>query len=269
MNSCGAEETKPDVFSAPWKNSDVVLAVKEKEFNVHRLILCMQSPVFEAMLNGNSNEGKQNKITLEGKDPSQMSNFLKLLYPPNMVDVNPLTEKNVATMLALAEEYQAEAVIKQCLIETTITKDNALTILPYASNYNESLRKECITMIQQGKRCYTLKDSLAKLSREDSDEILFGRCDLLEGLLATARYHLVDNMALQSKSGHRRASTTCSNSHLVYSNNLNQARRCEVCLVAYRDTFCKTSDGTLGKRQQFIDTLKKVDEVLGYYSWTM
>ena len=68
-----------------------------------------------------------------------MLQFLKLLYPANMVK-KPLisfTGENVLKILALADEYQAEHVLNQCLEETQITGANALVILPYAVKYNK------------------------------------------------------------------------------------------------------------------------------------
>ena len=121
-----------NVFSSPWKKSDVVLVVQGTEFHVHRSILAMQSPVFEAMLDGHFKEASQDKITLKGKTSEDMLQFLKLLYPPNMIN-GPLVSfigEEVLKVLALADEYQAENVIKQCLQETKITPENAFKIRP-------------------------------------------------------------------------------------------------------------------------------------------
>ena len=44
------ETPKVEAFSPPWKSSDLVLKVAGREFHVHRAVLIICSPVFEAML---------------------------------------------------------------------------------------------------------------------------------------------------------------------------------------------------------------------------
>lgn len=38
-------------FDKQWKESDIVMEVEDRLFHVHKLILSLWSPVFEAMLN--------------------------------------------------------------------------------------------------------------------------------------------------------------------------------------------------------------------------
>ena len=46
-----SKKQKENIFSQPWNKSDVVLVVDDKEFHVHRSMLSMQSPVFDALFN--------------------------------------------------------------------------------------------------------------------------------------------------------------------------------------------------------------------------
>ena len=96
-----------NVFASQWKESDLILVVEDTEFHVHRSILMLQSPVFKAMFCGHFKEASQDKITLEGKNPEDMLQFLKLFYPANMINgpLFPLIEEKVFKMLALADEY--------------------------------------------------------------------------------------------------------------------------------------------------------------------
>ena len=71
------EESK---FSKPWKGSDAVLIVEEKEFHVHTQTLSLSSPVFEAMFNGNFVEAKTKRVKLEGKSFELFEHILKLVY---------------------------------------------------------------------------------------------------------------------------------------------------------------------------------------------
>ena len=174
-----------NVFSSPWKKSDVVLVVEDTEFHVHRSILTMQSPVFEAMLDGHFKEASQDKITLEGKTSEDMFHFLKLLYPPSMIEgtltsfVGEIT-KNVFKMLALADEYQARDVADQCLKETEITRENAVRILPYAIKYNKSVHDKCTKVIVERMRMKDVEKELVELDQQVVRELLIAKCLYVE-----------------------------------------------------------------------------------------
>ena len=175
-----------NVFSTPWKKSDVVLVVEDTEFHVHRSILTMQSPVFEAMLDGHFKEASQDKITLEGKTSEDMQQFLKLLYPPSMIEETLISfageiTKNVFKMLTLADEYQARDVADQCLKETEITGKNAVGILPYAIKYNKSVHDKCTKVIVERMRMKDVdKLELAELDQQVVRELLIAKCLYLE-----------------------------------------------------------------------------------------
>ena len=235
-----------NVFAAPWKNSDIILVARNVEFHVHRLILCLHSPVFEAMLNGEFKEAKQDKITLEGKDPSEMTIFLKLLYPSKFFD-SPLNEGNVTKVLALAEEYQAEAVTKQCFAEIVITVDNALDIAPHALMHDQSVYKKCIKIAQKEIKCENLKKSMPKFEPDVREEILSGKCKLLEDALLRARDNLIACLnklfymsegVVDKWSRDAAATSVCCFSHEVKVHELRKAKECKACLLAYRAKFC-------------------------------
>ena len=68
-------------FSKPWKGSDAVLIVEDKELNVHTAVLSLASPVFEAMFNGSFKEAQTKRVTLEGKSYELVEEMLRFLYP--------------------------------------------------------------------------------------------------------------------------------------------------------------------------------------------
>ena len=236
-------EVKPKAFEAPWKNSDIVLVVEDTEFHVHSSILSIQSPVFEAMLNPGFKEAKQDKITLEGKDAEEMKDFLKLLYPTKTFE-NPLNEGNFDRMRALADEYQVEAVIKQCFDEIPITPDNALRIIPFASQYDESVYGKCIRLAQEMIKCQNLQENIPDLEQKVRDEILIGKCKLMEDILVKARKNLV---ACMNKLSHHDTGynsglkAVCCFSHELEIHELYKAKGYEACLLAYRKKFGDTA----------------------------
>ena len=225
-----------NVFAAPWKNSDVILVAGGVEFHVHRAILCIHSPVFEAMLNGGFKEAKQDKITLEEKDPSEMTVFLKLMYRSKFID-SPLDEGNVTNVLALADEYQADSILEQCFADVSVTPENALEIVPYAAKYDHSVYEKCIEVAQKEIGCENLKQSMSKLEPNVREGILVGKCELLENALLSARDNLIACLnKLSEDKGTNQA--VCCFSHRIKVHELSKTKQCRACLVAYRATFC-------------------------------
>ena len=67
-------------FSDPWKDSDLALVVENEKFHVHRLILSLNSPVFEAMFKSQFKESTTNEIPLPEKNARGVLDFLKIIY---------------------------------------------------------------------------------------------------------------------------------------------------------------------------------------------
>ena len=68
-------------FSRPWKSSDLILQVADRKFHVHRAVLMVCSPVFEAMLSSEFKEKAAKKIPLPGKDATEIEQMLQGIYP--------------------------------------------------------------------------------------------------------------------------------------------------------------------------------------------
>jgi len=71
----------PPDFLEPWMFSDVVLAVDDKKFHVHRFVLAMWSPVFMTMFSSDFKEKNSEEIPLPGKEASEIKELLLIIYP--------------------------------------------------------------------------------------------------------------------------------------------------------------------------------------------
>ena len=262
------ESVNQNVFSKPWKKSDVILVVQSKQFHVHRSILTMQSPVFEAMLSGNFKEASEKKITLRGKTSEDMLQFLKLLYPENMIKT-PLisfTDEKVLDILVLADEYQAESVMNQCLERAKITPNNALKIIPFAKEYNKSVHDRCFEVIKRSTSTEILVKELPGPNQPLVQELLIAKCNHLESLAITSKEMVVTLLAKAlvgpvsscsssstfSSSGSSSSSDECDDidytpmpkakrscDHSLDVRNFHQirGRNCKLCLQKYRKVF--------------------------------
>jgi hypothetical protein len=180
-----AAENDKNVFASPWNSSDMVLVVEDQELHVHKWILITHSPVFKAMLEGHFQEASQDKITLKEKDLQSMEQFLKILYPSSMFGEarKPLDDKSRLSILALAEEYQCVNLIKLCIDEVKLTRENVLQILPYAVKYHQEALPEMFKVINWSASASKLEEVLPNLESKEissSNKMLLSKCRFLE-----------------------------------------------------------------------------------------
>ena len=140
-------EAKP--FSRPWKSSDLVLKVADREFHVHRAVLILSSPVFEAMLSSNFKERSAKEIPLPGKDASELEQMLQGIYPDRDLRIS---KENCLALLKLSTEYQIDRLktrceeCLRCWCEEYMTVDEALEVIIVSQKYflHEWIVKKCV-----------------------------------------------------------------------------------------------------------------------------
>lgn len=70
-------------LSSLWQEEcfcDVRLAVGQREFPAHRLVLAAASPYFRAMFMSGLTEGKRENITLHDLSPATFEQLIKFIY---------------------------------------------------------------------------------------------------------------------------------------------------------------------------------------------
>lgn len=87
------EEKVKHQFSEPWDYSDLILAVENEKFHVHRAFLSMNSPVFKAMFQSQFKEATSSEIPLPEKKADEVLDFLKQIYFPNIKERVETTSK--------------------------------------------------------------------------------------------------------------------------------------------------------------------------------
>ena len=96
------------------------------------------------MLNGDFKEANQDKINIEGKSATDMLEFLKCLYPANMIkQMCEALPHDYVKILPIADEYQAENVIAECFQEIKVTSENVFRVLPHSEKYNPTVHEAC------------------------------------------------------------------------------------------------------------------------------
>ena len=129
---------KAELFSQPWKGSNLILLVEGIKFHVHRGVLILCSPVFEAMLSSNFKEKSANEIPLPGKVADENVQLLEAIYPDRKF---PVTKENCSLLLRLSNEYQIGVLKADCenyvnaWCEKDMTKDEAIEVIVLSQTY--------------------------------------------------------------------------------------------------------------------------------------
>uniref|UniRef100_A0A7M5WMU6 BTB domain-containing protein n=1 Tax=Clytia hemisphaerica TaxID=252671 RepID=A0A7M5WMU6_9CNID len=141
-------------FSKPWRESDAVLVVEEKELHVHNDILSIASPVFDKMFNEKFKEAETKRVSLPGKSLPLIEQILKIIYPSKMdfefeEDEKPKQFKTLRSLMKLSEEYMMADVSKFvrneiCLMSQTLESASENYLIAFLSiadsiNYEKSI----------------------------------------------------------------------------------------------------------------------------------
>ncbi|CAB4007886.1 kelch 40a [Paramuricea clavata] len=237
-----AGETKPssaerNSFTLPWNDSDVILVVQGWELHVHKTILALQSPVFKAMFNGQFREATAERVTLEGKTHKWVLQFLRLLYPANMIRDGKvkISDENVFEILKLADEYQADNVVSQCLAEVNLTNENVLRLLPYAVRHDQSALSRLNEKIGSGISVEKLGKFVPELSdSKAAHEIFVSKgCHLEKAMLKCCR--IIEQLLCFI--GKRKAAISRNCGHTVKLSEYENAVKCKECVSIYRKMF--------------------------------
>lgn len=137
-------------FSKPWKMSDLVLLVEERNLHVHKAILAISSPVFETMMSSNFKEKNAKEIPLPGKKVEEIEDMLRAIYP---YCEHAITRQNCCSLLELSSEYQMDELKKRCERFVLETYKPIMNTTWYShSSAVKTLREEALQFVVMSQR---------------------------------------------------------------------------------------------------------------------
>lgn len=131
--------------------TDARINCGESEFKVHKAILAARSPVFNAMLNTEMKESKNNVIEINEVDPKAMKIFLKTVYT-GVEETKPIPTEFISDVLDLAEKYDLKDLKEHCVsqIQNTVGVRTATTFMILADKYHlEDARKTVVMFMKK------------------------------------------------------------------------------------------------------------------------
>ncbi|KAI1690612.1 BTB/POZ domain-containing protein [Ditylenchus destructor] len=130
----GVEKAKSNEFVSSISDPpDGVLIVGDNRIPIHKTYLSFYSDFFKTLFRGKFKEGREDEIVLEEVGYEEMLELLSVIYPSNA----PITEKNIKTILKLADRFIMPSVLERCKKELEIsTNINGALKLLLAQRYN-------------------------------------------------------------------------------------------------------------------------------------
>lgn len=136
-------------FTEPWKNSDQVLVVEERDLHVHRCVLSLCSPVFDRMFNSDFKEKTCKRIELPEKKYDELVEMLQVIYDRR----KEITDDNFCFLLSLADEFQIDQLRDECIKHIRLANKTGITALKYMNVIKrfdiKDLDDECLTELQK------------------------------------------------------------------------------------------------------------------------
>ena len=128
---------------------DVTVAVKDKEFKAHRLVLAAASPFFLSLLVSDMREGKEQfiRIELEEATGSVMEEVLKYIYTGNVA----VTKENAHDLVAVADYLLLPGMktLACDVLEENITIENCIFNYYFANKY------QCLVFMEESSEFIT------------------------------------------------------------------------------------------------------------------
>ena len=127
------------------KLCDVILTVGMKQFHVHKVILAISSPYFEAMFTSALQESAQREINLKGTNADTVETLINCMYESTLT----ITVENATSVLALAAQWQMEKVVEACgkFITQHLDIENCLEMFIFADVHGCDVLKKAATDI--------------------------------------------------------------------------------------------------------------------------
>jgi hypothetical protein len=135
------------MFNNP-KYSDFTLVTHDgDEIFVHKNILSIRSPVFEAMVNTKLQEGNEKKAVIDDIESKSLIELIRFIYSGRVNEIEPIAHE----LLYAAGKYDLQDLRPLCVksLALNITLDTALSIFILADLHDEDkLRKFCMDYIK-------------------------------------------------------------------------------------------------------------------------
>ncbi|XP_028162760.1 BTB/POZ domain-containing protein 1-like [Ostrinia furnacalis] len=186
------DRVKKLLVSYEW--SDCCFAVSGKKIKAHKLILCISSPVFEAMFYGPLSSDKE--VVITDIEPEIFQQLLNYIYT-DKVEISSIEE--ALELLYASRKYILDHLTDMCIayIQTNICVDNVIQVLNYP-DYDKQLTSCALKLFCEHAR-YLFRENIDMISSScmeiilKSDQMNMKEVELIKNVFKWTKHYCQQN----------------------------------------------------------------------------
>uniref|UniRef100_A0A672NPT7 Kelch like family member 10 n=1 Tax=Sinocyclocheilus grahami TaxID=75366 RepID=A0A672NPT7_SINGR len=155
------------------EHTDLVIRANDREFQVHKIILCGCSPYFRVLLSTNWTRTAEHFYDIPGMSRNIVSLIIQYAYTRSVL----ITEENVLELLVAADQFIVSGLIDACcqFLESRLCPENCIGICMFTEDFHSCSKlrhKAKLYILQHFEEVLQVSEEFLELSVEQLEEII-------------------------------------------------------------------------------------------------
>ncbi|CAM4505686.1 unnamed protein product [Leuciscus chuanchicus] len=170
------QETAFDVFDEArllGEHTDMIIKSNDREFQVHKIIMCGCSSYFRALFSDNRSSPPQHFCEIQGVSRDIMSLIIQYAYTRSVL----ITQENVLELLVAADMISVSGLVDSCcqFLESHLCPENCIGICKFTEDFSSCSKLLCKAqhyILQHFEEVLLVPEEFLELSLEQLEEII-------------------------------------------------------------------------------------------------
>ncbi|XP_016129561.1 kelch-like protein 10 [Sinocyclocheilus grahami] len=155
------------------EHTDLIIRANDREFQVHKIILCGCSPYFRVLFSSNWTRIPEQFYDIPGMSRNIMSLIIQYAYTGSVF----ITEENVLELLVAADQFLVSGLVDACcqFLESRFCPENCIGICMFTEDFHSCSKlrhKAKLYILQHFEEVLQVSEEFLELSVEQLEEII-------------------------------------------------------------------------------------------------
>uniref|UniRef100_A0A671SLB7 Kelch-like protein 10 n=1 Tax=Sinocyclocheilus anshuiensis TaxID=1608454 RepID=A0A671SLB7_9TELE len=155
------------------EHTDLIIRANDREFQVHKIILCGCSPYFRVLFSANWTRIPEHFYDIPGMSRNIMSLIIQYAYTGSVF----ITEENVLELLVAADQFLVSGLVDACcqFLESRLCPENCIGICMFTEDFHSCSKlrhKAKLYILQHFEEVLQVSEEFLELSLEQLEEII-------------------------------------------------------------------------------------------------
>ncbi|XP_043119148.1 kelch-like protein 10 [Puntigrus tetrazona] len=155
------------------EHTDLIVRANDREFRVHKIILCGCSPYFRVLFSTSWTRTTQNVLDIPGMSQNVLSLIIQYAYTGRVF----ITEENVSELLVAADQFLISGLVEACcqFLESRLRPENCIGVCVFAKDFHSCSklrRKAQLYILRHFEEVLKASEEFPELSLEQLEEII-------------------------------------------------------------------------------------------------